>query len=260
MIKTVLLSVVAVLGVALLLAGLLWLFQRRLIYLPDARPVPAAAAILPGARDVTLTTADGLRLGAWYVPGRRDVTVLVMGGNAGNRWYRAPLAAALAREGFAVLLMDYRGYGGNAGSPTEEGLALDAEAARQAVSGKVIYYGESLGAAVATRLATKVPPDGLLLRSPFTDLADAGRHAYPFLPVRPLLRDTFPVKAQLRTVHAPITIVYGSADTIVPPALSRSAAPPGAVLVEVPGAGHNDQTLLDGPELMAAVVDLAQRV
>ncbi|MFI6291734.1 alpha/beta hydrolase [Nonomuraea sp. NPDC050790] len=253
-------AVLAVLTVVVVVLGLLWVFQRRLIYLPDAGPVPPAASVLPGARDVTLTTADGLRLGAWYLPGDRGVTVLVMGGNAGNRAYRAPLAAALAREGFAVLLMDYRGYGGNPGSPTEEGLALDARAARATLSGRILYFGESLGAAVATRLAAEIPPDGLLLRSPFTDLADAGQHAYPFLPVRLLLRDRFPLKERLAAVRAPTTIVYGSRDTIIPPALSRAAAPEGARLVEVKDAGHNDRVLLDGPELLAAVVELAQRV
>ncbi|MFI6385865.1 alpha/beta hydrolase [Nonomuraea sp. NPDC050547] len=253
-------AVLALLAVVVLLLGLLWVFQRRLVYLPDAAPVPPAATVLPGAREVTFTTADGLKLGAWHLPGDRGVTVMVMGGNAGNRLHRAPLAAALAREGFAVLLMDYRGYGGNAGSPTEDGLALDARAARATLSGKVLYYGESLGAAVATRLATEIPPDGLLLRSPFTDLADAGQHAYPFLPVRLLLRDRFPLKEQLATVRAPVTIVYGSRDTIIPPALSRAAAPPGATLVEVRDADHNDRILLDGPELVAAAVALAQRV
>ncbi|GAA0911310.1 alpha/beta hydrolase [Nonomuraea longicatena] len=245
--------------VAVVLLGLLWVVQRKLIYLPDPSPVPAAASVLPGGRDVGFTTSDGLRLGAWYVPGRRAVTVLVTGGNAGNRLDRAPLAAALAREGFAVLLMDYRGYGGNPGSPSEEGLLRDARAARDFLDGEVLYFGESLGAAVATALAAERPPAGLLLRSPFTELADAGRHAYPFLPVRLLLRDRFPVRDRLATLRVPITIVYGTADTIIPPAMSRAAAPPGARLVEVAGAGHNDRVMLDGPQLIAAVNALADR-
>ncbi|MEV0385906.1 alpha/beta hydrolase [Nonomuraea sp. NPDC050643] len=252
--------VVAVVLVVLL--GLLWVFQRRLIYLPDPGPVPPAGQVIPGARDVSFTTRDGLRLAAWYVPGHHDVTVLVTGGNAGNRLHRAPLARALAAYGLPVLLMDYRGYGGNPGSPTEEGLLLDALAARASIqSPKVVYFGESLGAAVATRLAIEEPPDGLVLRSPFTDLAAAGQVNYPFLPVRALLRDRFPVAGRIGEVRAPVVVVYGTRDTIVPPALSRAVATAaGATAVAVDGAGHNDLSLLTGPELIGAVRELADRV
>nr|WP_240973801.1 alpha/beta hydrolase [Nonomuraea sp. FMUSA5-5] len=256
----------------------MWVFQRRLIYLPDTAPVPPAATVIPGARDITLTTRDGLKLAAWYVPAAppgdlpgdppgevpdgRAVTVLVTGGNAGNRLHRAPLARALAARGLPVLLMDYRGYGGNPGTPTEHGLFLDALAARDAIrTPKVIYFGESLGAAVATRLALERPPDGLVLRSPFTDLAAAGQVNYPFLPVRALLRDRFPVADAIAAVRAPVVVVYGTGDTTVPPDLSRTVAKAaGATAVEVPGAGHNDLTLLNGPELVGAVADLADRV
>ncbi|MEV2267063.1 alpha/beta hydrolase [Nonomuraea africana] len=254
-------AALALLTVVVVLLALAWVFQRRLIYLPDRSPPPPAAAVLPGARDVAFTTSDGLRLNAWHVTGgRRGVTVLVAGGNAGNRFHRAPLAAALAREGFDVLLMDYRGYGGNPGSPSEEGLSRDIRAARALVKGPVIYFGESLGAAVVTALAVEDPPDGLLLRSPFTDLAAAGRHNYPYLPVGLLLWDRFPVAGPLASVRVPTAVVYGSRDTIVPPSLSRTvaAAAAGPVTeVEVEGAGHNDRALLDGPELIAAVVAMA---
>lgn len=258
-------TALVVAAVLILLLGLLWVFQRRLIYLPDSAPVPPAATVLPGARDLTLTTRDGLRLTAWYVPAAGDeheVTVLVTGGNAGNRLHRAPLAGALAAQGLPVLLLDYRGYGGNPGSPTEEGLFLDALAARDAIrTPRVIYFGESLGAAVATRLALEHPPDGLVLRSPFTDLAAAGQVNYPFLPVRALLRDRFPVAAGIGSVRAPVVVVYGTGDTIVPPDLSRAVAGAArATTVEVAGAGHNDLVLLNGRELVGAVVELAERI
>ena len=116
--------------------------------------------------------------------------MLVAHGNAGDRAMRAPLAAALAARGMSVLLFDYRGYGGNPGDPTEEGLALDVRAARaylvdelRVPPERLVYFGESLGSAVVTELATEHPPGGLLLRSPFTELADVAGEHYPFLPV-----------------------------------------------------------------------------
>jgi uncharacterized protein len=260
---------VAVAVVLAVLTGLLWGLQRRLVYLPDDGPVPAAATVLPGARDVVLETSDGLRLGAWFVPGRDAAApaVLVANGNGGHRGLRAPLAAALARRGLAVLLFDYRGYGGNPGSPSEAGLARDVRAARAHLlekagvpPGRLLYLGESLGAAVVTELATEHPPAGLVLRSPFVDLAAVGAEHYPFLPVRALLRDRYPVAERIATVRVPTTVVLGDADSIVPPAQSRAVAAAAASLhrlVEVPGADHNDRELLDGDALVDAVLELA---
>jgi hypothetical protein len=222
---------------------------------------------------VVLETDDGLRLGGWLVPAAepdRDVAVLVANGNAGNRAARAPLARALAAEGLTVLLFDYRGYGGNEGSPSEQGLARDVRAAQRFLvedagmaPGRVIYYGESLGAAVVTELATEVAPGGLVLRSPFADLASVGQTHYPFLPVRFLLRDRYPLAEQLATVKVPVAVVYGGADTVVPPQQSRAVA--GAAqtlvrLVEIEGADHNDPSLLDGALLIATIVELADQL
>jgi alpha-beta hydrolase superfamily lysophospholipase len=268
--RVVVRGVVVVAAVLVLLLAVAWVFQRHLIYFPSTDPVPPAGDVLPGASDVVLTTSDGLRLGAWFVPAGapdRGVTVLVAAGNAGDRSMRAPLAAALAAEGLAVLLFDYRGYGGNPGDPTEEGLARDVDAAhrylveeRGVPPERLLYFGESLGAAVVTGLATRRPPAGMVLRSPFEDLAATGRAHYPFLPVRTLLRDRYPVAEQVRTVTAPVVVVYGSADSVVPPEQSRTvaaSAPTLHALVEVPGADHNDRSLLDGRSLVAAVVSLA---
>jgi uncharacterized protein len=258
-----------VLAVVLLVVLFSWVFQRRLIYLPSTGAVPSAASMLAGAHDVQLMTSDGLQLEAWYIPARRSAgtfTVLVANGNAGDRSLRAPLARALANQGFGVLLFDYRGYGGNPGSPSEEGLARDVRAARQFLidegvpGNRLLYYGESLGAAVIAELATEHPPAGLVLRSPFTDLASVGQIHYPFLPVRALLKDRFPVAEYVARVAVPITVVYGTADSIVPPEESRqavAAAPGPTRLVAVEGADHNDPALLNGDVLVQAVVEQA---
>lgn len=270
-VRRLLRGLVVVAVVLAVLTGLLWGLQRRLVYFPDDGPVPAAATVLPGARDVVLETSDGLRLGAWFVPGADAgaPAVLVANGNGGHRGLRAPLAAALAGRGLSVLLFDYRGYGGNPGSPSEEGLARDVRAARAHLleeagvpPDRLLYLGESLGAAVVTELATEHPPAGLVLRSPFVDLAAVGAEHYPFLPVRALLRDRYPVAERVATIRVPTTVVLGDADSIVPPAQSRAVAAAAADLhrlVEVPGADHNDRVLLDGDALVDAVVELAGR-
>lgn len=259
-------------AVVVLLLAALWGFQRRLIYFPSGAAVPAAADVIAGARDVELSTSDGLTLAAWYVPaGRPDrgMTVLVAPGNGGDRAGRAPLAQALAGSGLAVLLVDYRGYGGNPGHPSEEGLARDIRAARSFLLDEIgirpdrlLYYGESLGAAVVTELATQHPPAGMILRSPFTSLPSAGQVHYPYVPLRALLRDRYPVVEKVGQLNVPITVVYGTADSIVPPSQSRDVAAAAPVLrraVAVNGADHNDRVLLDGAALIGAVVDLADR-
>jgi uncharacterized protein len=266
-------SVIAIVGVVALLLGSAWLLQRRMIYLPSAEPVPEASAVIAGATDVTLLTSDGLRLGAWFVPAQRAVdrgaAVLLAPGNAGSRAGRAPLAQALAGRGLSVLLMDYRGYGGNPGSPTEEGLARDVRAARSYLleeagysADRLLYFGESLGTGVVVELATEHPPAGMVLRSPYVDLAALGQEHYPYLPIRLLLRDRFPLRDQLRTLQTPVSVVYGSADSIVPATQSRSVAQAAPALVdevEIVGADHNDRVLLDGRAVVDAVVRLADR-
>ncbi|MFD5093445.1 alpha/beta hydrolase [Amycolatopsis thailandensis] len=236
-------------------------FQRELIYLPEGGPLPGAADVLPGGRDVTLATSDGLHLASWYFPVvSAKAAVLVAPGNAGNRSYRAPLARALTARGLSVLLVDYRGYGGNPGDPSEDGLALDVRAAQEFLAREagapLVYFGESLGSAVVAELAVERPPSALVLRSPFVDLASVGQRHYPFLPVRLLLRDEFPTRGDVARVEAPVTVVFGSADSVVPAEQSREVArAASATVVEVPGADHNDPAFSDGPELIDAIVN-----
>jgi uncharacterized protein len=287
-------GMVLLIVVALLLAplGLLWAFQRRLIYFPSPGPVPPATTVLPGAAEVSFPTADGLRLQGWFVPptpvdnrhpvsgrwatlpagapmaagpgdprpGEPTPAVLVCNGNGGDRSMRAALAAVFSRLGLAVLLFDYRGYGGNPGAPSEAGLAADARAALAYLAGRpdvdpdrVVYFGESLGAAVALRLAIERPPAALVLRSPFASLAEVGRHHYPLLPVSLLLRDRYDSAALARRLAAPLLVVAGARDRIVPVAHSRrlfAAAPQPKRLVVLDGADHNDGELLAGPRLV----------
>jgi len=250
-------------------AGLLaavWLCQRRLIYFPASRDVPPVASILPGAEEISFDTPDGLRLSGWFAPPTATVahaTVLVFNGNAGDRSFRAPLAAALNQAGVSVLLFDYRGYGRNPGRPSETGLVTDARAARAYVvsrddvdAGRLVYFGESLGAAVAVALALEHSPAALVLRSPFTSLTDMGRLYYPLLPTNLLLRDRFDSLGQIGHLACPVLIVAGDQDRIVP--LDQSgrlyaAAQEPKRFVLIRGADHNDFDLLAGGQLLDEV-------
>ena len=262
----------ATVGRALLVIGGAWLlltvlaavFQRSMIYLPDrAEPSPPEDVEV-----VVMTTEDDLELNAWLLapeggPAAGTSTILLAPGNAGNRAGRVPTARGLVDRGHAVLLVDYRGYGGNPGSPSEAGLLADVRAARDHLddredvdSDRIVYLGESIGTAVVAALAAERPPAALVLRSPFPELADVGRSAYPFLPIRTLLRDRYPTLEHLSGVDAPLLVVAGDSDRIVPTRLSRAVAQAtGAELVEVPGAGHNDAALFVGERFLDAVDD-----
>jgi uncharacterized protein len=246
-----------------LAAGGLWFLQRRLIYFPLAQAAPPIASVLTGGEDVIFRTADGLRLNGWFIPARApgpQGTVLVFNGNAGDRSFRAPLAAALNQAGFSVLLFDYRGYGGNPGSPSEEGLLNDARAARAYVVGRpdvdasrLAYFGESLGAAVAIALARERPPAALVLRSPFTSLTDMARLHYPVPRVDLVLRDHFDSITNIPYLTCPVLVIAGDQDRIVPPNQSRrlyDAAQQPKQFVLINGADHNDFALLAGDKLV----------
>lgn len=245
-----------------------WAGQRRLMYLPMGVVEPPGRMGLRGVEEVTFPTSDGLTLGAWFVrpdPGTPRATIIVFNGNAGNRSYRAPLAAALRRAGYAVLLFDYRGYGGNPGSPTEAGLIEDGRAARAYLaqrgdvdSSRLVYFGESLGTGVAVALAVEHPPAAMVLRSPYVSMLSLARKHYPFIPAGLVLKDRYRSDERIARVRAPILFVAGDRDAIVPLEQTRrlfELANEPKTLEVIPGADHNDSALLDGDRLMAATVE-----
>ena len=252
--------------VLLSILALAWTQQRRLIYFPFAA-VPGPDTVgLSGVTPVSFPTADGLTLNGWFVSpaSAPQFTMIVFNGNAGNRAFRAPLANALAGANLSVLLFDYRGFGGNPGSPSEAGLKKDARAAREYVISRpdvdrrrLVYFGESLGTAVAADLAVEHPPAALILRSPFTSMTDVGRHHYALLPVRWLLRDRYATIDRIARVSAPILVIGGDQDRIVPIEQTRrvyeAAREPKSLLV-IKGADHNDESLLVGRELIGGVL------
>jgi hypothetical protein len=256
-------------AVALVLAiGLasVWAAQRRLLYLPFGPVATPVQAGVPSAEVLAVPTEDGLSLAAWFVPAaaeRPRATVIVFNGNAGNRSFRGGLAARLADAGCNVCLFDYRGYGGNGGSPSEAGLLMDGRAVRAFVAARpdvdpdrIVYLGESLGTGVAVALALEAKPLALILRSPFTSITDVAAHHYWFLPVRALLRDRFDSLARIGSVRCPVAVVAGDRDRVVPINFSMrlfdAAAQPKTFLT-VPGADHNDFDLVAGPAIVDAL-------
>ncbi|HEX5618302.1 MAG TPA: alpha/beta hydrolase [Solirubrobacteraceae bacterium] len=170
-------------------------------------------------------------------------------GNGGNIGDRAPHTSLLAAVGFDVLLFDYRGYGRSAGRPGEEATYADARAARAALlaadgvdPARVVYLGESLGAAVALELAVAHPPAGLILQSPFTSIRDIARVHYPFIP-RTLVPDAYPSLDRIPRLRAPLLVLHGAGDAVVPLMHGEElfhAAPEPKRLEVFSGAAHND--------------------
>lgn len=264
-------SVVFAAAVAALLL-VVWALQRKLIYFPSGVAPSPAAVGLPSAVPVTFPTEDGLMLNGWFVrPASTPwFTVIVFNGNAGSRAMRASLADAFVRGGIAIVLFDYRGYGGNSGVPSEGGLTVDARAVRRYIVGRadvdparVAYFGESLGSAVAVTLAAEFPPAAMVLRSPFASLAEVAAFHYPFLPVRWLLRDRYASIEVIARIPTPLLVIAGESDRIIPLAHSRrlfDAASQPKMLRVIKGADHNDAALNDGPEMMQVVIEFLRRV
>ncbi len=241
-------------GGYLLLLGGLYVFQRRLLYFPDASPPDLVDSGLADTAEITLTTADGVRLLSWYSSPRPGMpTVLYLHGNAGNIGSRATKVRPFIDAGYGVLLAGYRGYGGNRGKPGEAGLYADGRAAveflgsRGTAAKNLILYGESLGSAVATRMAAELSGGGgamaLVLEAPFTSVVEAAAHFFPVIPVRWLLKDRFDSGAIIERVATPVFIFHGDQDTTMPIRFGRKlydlAAHPKECLW-IAGAGHGD--------------------
>ncbi len=218
--------IIIVVGYGGLLA-LMYVFQRALMYFPDATHTLPAFAGLPQAEEVTLTSDDGETLIAWYVaPHGAKPIVIYFQGNAGALNLRAERFTWLTAGGTGLLALSYRGYGGSTGNPSEAGLIRDAHAAYDFARARypaerIVLFGESLGAAVAVALAAERAVAGVILDAPFTSAADVGAAAYPFVPVRWLMRDTFRSDERIGRVSAPILALHGERDGVVPISLGE---------------------------------------
>jgi alpha-beta hydrolase superfamily lysophospholipase len=230
------------------------------VFRPSRQVEPTPAAVGLAFRDLELFTADGVAIRAWHIPARPGrPTVVYFHGNSGTMSGRVELLAGLVRElDVGILSFDYRGYGGSGGAPTgESDLSADTRAVldyadREGIArSDLIYYGFSLGAAVAARAAVERPPAGVLLESPFTTLNDIAWRvsacAWTCLG-RWSVKSRFDNLEAVSRITVPLLLVHGGRDRLAPPSMSGklfAAARPPKQLLLVPGAGHNDASSKD---------------
>jgi len=202
--------------------AIVYVAQRSLMYFPETRHTAPAAAGLPEAEEVRLTAADGVASLAWSVAPQDDKPVILyLHGNGGALRHRAARFRKLIDAGIGLVALEYRGYGGNPGSPSERGLIADAEAAYAfAVAHyppqRIVPWGESLGSGVAVALAADKPVGRVILEAPFTSAAAVGAAHYWFLPVRLLMKDQFRSDLRIGKITAPLLILHGVHDQVVP--------------------------------------------
>ena len=247
------------------LVGGLYIFQRQLLYLPDRTRPELLGLEKLGVREVTLSTEDGLSLLSWYLPGRPGRPIIVyLHGNGGHIGYRAERLLRLAREGYGVLMAEYRGYGGNPGTPSEAGFYADGRAAlgfldRERVApNRLVLYGESLGSGVAVELAAQHQIAALILEAPPTSVAEVAQCHFPFVPAARLVTDRFDSLSRIAKVRAPILVLHGERDRVVPVRYGRAlldAAPEPKEGWFAPEAGHEDLARYGGLDVVVAFID-----
>jgi uncharacterized protein len=209
------------------LAAMIYLAQRSLMYFPDTTPTTPAASGLPEAEEVPLKAADGAAIHVWDVqPQDGKPVILYFHGNGGALKYRVERFHRLVEAGIGLVALEYRGYGGLAGSPSEQGLIADAEAAYAFAAARypaqqIVVWGESLGSGVAIALAADKPVGRVILEAPFTSAYAVGARRYWYLPVRLLMTDQFRSDERIAKVTAPLLILHGVHDQVIPFAMGE---------------------------------------
>jgi fermentation-respiration switch protein FrsA (DUF1100 family) len=262
----------AILGVVvaiyLALLALLFVMQRSLLFVPNReRPDLAAAGLAPAMRTIELVTADGLRLLAWHQApaGNPGVLLLYLHGNAGHIGDRADRVRPYLAAGFGVLLVEFRGYGGNPGQPTEAGFYSDARAAldflaEQGLSGKrLVIYGESLGTGVAVQMALERDCGALVLEAPYTSVGAVAQSRYWMFPVRRLVLDKFDSLSKIGRLHCPLLIMHGEHDRVIPIRYGRELFEAASEPKEAKWFSDGNHTNFDDYGGPAAVLDFLKR-
>jgi uncharacterized protein len=242
--------VVVVAGCYLAVLAAVWFAQRYFIYpIPQAFRTAPASAGFPEAEEHQLTTGDGEKVIVWHVPPRpgRKI-VLYFHGNGDVLAWLVGRFREITRDGTGLVALSYRGYAGSSGRPSEQGLRGDAEAAYAFASARygaerIVVWGFSLGSGVAVGLAADQPVGKLVLEAPFTSVTDVAGPAFPFLPMRWLIRDRFHSDQLIRKVRAPLLIMHGAMDLTISVTQGErlfALANEPKQFVSFPEGGHND--------------------
>ena len=260
--------VAVILSIYIAILILLFVRQRQLLFPAGVEPPSLERAGLVGLMEpVKIVTADDLTLLSWYrrPPTANAPLVVLFHGNGGTIEIRAAKARAYIDAGFGVLLVEYRGYGGNPGSPSEAGLNADGRAAlafaaaQGAPSTRWILIGESLGTGVAVQMAVENHISALVLEAPYTSVADVAQSDFPWFPVWWLVRDRFDSADKIARIGVPLFIVQGERDEVIPvqfgKALFAAAVEPKEALW-LPDAGHD---VLGRSDVDAATLDFLKR-
>ena len=257
-------------GIAIALALLFvrsGFLERRFSYSPAREVEYSPSDVGVAHEEVWMESDDGVQLHGWFVPGERDVTFLWLHGNGGNIAYHLEhLRDLRANLGVNVLLFDYRGFGRSSGIPAEKGLYRDARAALRYLKGRadvqpsrIVYFGQSLGTALAVELATHQAPLGIVLEAPFPSGPYMAHRMLPFLPMwfhRYLVPNRFDTAARIRRVKVPLLIVHGELDMTVPHEAGKAvleAANEPKEMLTVPRAAHVDAHAVGGSAYYAAL-------
>ena len=205
------------------ICGAAYFGNRLFMYFPDPTRVAPEAAGLNGVKEIELAVPEGVTLIAWHAPAEDNKpTILYFHGNAANAANRAPKIQKIREQGFGVFYLNNRGYGGSGGRPTEKNNVDDATAAYDHLIGlgvpatKIVAYGESLGSGQAVRLAAARPVAAVVLEAPLTSTIDVGRRTYFWLPLGLLITDKYNNERNIRSVTAPVLILHGEQDGVIP--------------------------------------------
>lgn len=250
----------------LILVGFVLFFESSFVYHPVKHPGGnwEPPELHDSIHDVTFEAEDGTELHGWWVPKKdTDTTLLWYHGNAGNLSHRLGGIRDFFDLGVQILIMDYRGYGKSEGSPSEDGIYMDGEAAytflrkeKNVPASELFILGRSLGAAVATHVAGKFPTGGLILVSGFPSARSMVPRVLPIPGLHFLVRHNLDSASRIGSIETPLLMMHGSEDNIVPPELGRklfehATEPKEFRLLD--GAGHNNIHLRSGKEYLSAI-------
>jgi len=246
----------------------LFAFQRRLMYFPAKMTASPSAFGLTGVEEIFVETFDKVRLQTWVRAARPGYpTVLYFHGNALHLGERAAWFKALIDAGLGLVAVSHRGFGKSEGSPTEAGLYADARIAvdwaedtLKLPSKKLIYFGESLGSGVAVQMATERPPGLIVLQAPYTSVETRAAELYPFvIGIRHLVRDKYDSLSKIASVEAPLLILHGAKDAIIPLRHGKTlfaAANEPKTMVVYPDVHHDD---FSGEQILMPLLQSARK-